>query len=724
MASGEPPRDPQSGEVAPEISRAILRKLEGGTAAAFRGVRETAATIAKETGDFRVFQAADEVVTGQDKSRSAGVRHLFKLYRIARKNRIRFWRRSERELLDAAFTAVDQVGENVMRETGSLALGQAAVANAIPVVSRDLGLKPNQVQFLHDVRPWLDKLWREAGAGFAAYIPGYYPRVTNPSPMIGLRIDGLPVGEPSFFALWSRNAKEGPPDRPRDLFSVLTTYVRLAMRHKYLWRPAKAFELSPLDKLTHVIERYKEANGGGLPHEMEPLLLTLNSARGIPDDSPQRWTASTRYMARRVVPDSLRAAARALDAIHAPARAVISDSLQRWANHFDEHIDKHVRNNIATYLLALHSGRTFGLNPMAAIRDITNTGFAVLPRVGTRFYFGAMRQIFASTDAFKRAYSRALAMGAVPPALAIEYRAERDIVLRTMDKLMAPYRYIDVLNRVLAFTAQYNRTMWAYERFKIHGSRDRFVNESHLSMLHPTHRLAVLNDLDRGNGIVAARNHARLLALTTLFDFSIGNSPKWFRGVFGKLFGQYARWNINQIEQLINIGRYGTPGQITGALTLYATAATATYALGQALGINTKDWIPFIHSTFSGPGPLMSQASEYSQALTGQPYAQQKLYSDIKHDPTAFVLGIGTRNLVPGWTVWKALAAETNLSRRERRLLGVHPRKARSDYDLLLRTLGFRPITEKPFPGSTIQQAIAPAADIVGQPIREALGTE
>jgi hypothetical protein len=191
------------------------------------------------------------------------------------------------------------------------------------------------------------------------------------------------------------------------------------------------------------------------------------------------------------------------------------------------------------------------------------------------------------------------------------------------------------------------------------------------------------------------REHAKLLVDHTLFDYSIANSPWIFRGVWGRLFGQFGRWPIGAVETMWAMSRYGSTGQKMQAAGTYAAVSAAVYGMGVHFGVRTSDWIPFIHSLSYTGGPTASLANTTHDVFSGDPFAQDKLASDWRKDPLATIATIPLRMMLPGGDVLRALYSEFNMSRRVRRLTGAHSRPARTAEEMTMRLTGFRDITSK-----------------------------
>ena len=733
---GQPPLPPdspfaQSGlEASPPVTADVKRLLVGGVLNQFRDIRSSMATLAKKVGDNDLYSIPDFVIQRYEKSRFRSELAISRMYQLARKHGVS---ENRGPVLKEATAALEQLGLTVMEAGGSLDAALAEIAKASSVVYAQHHLTPGEVAFLDDMRPEWDKHFRSFGIGLHKYVPGYISHWLKPSSMPALKIRGGTSSELNFMGLWERT--HTPAENvENDYFKIYSGYMRSGYRHKYLTGKPNDLTASPVELLESLISRYAVEDTRGtakarlssgselsIPRAIEPLAWVADSARGIPDPRRVRAISTSKTMLAGFS-DAAKRAEEIVTRMGASEKNLLVKSLKAMYEKADVRFqDRHV-STLVDYLLAFHSARTFGINPMAVIRNASTSLFFVMPRVGVRFYSEAIKD--ATTGGFDRMFLRAIAAGAVKPSMPIEYHADQSRTLRTLSKFMEPYRRVDIWDRVIAYSAQEARTKWAIERFKSHADLTRFTTESGLSLLHPSAQPTILSEVRRGNYVAAQREHGRALADTALFDFSIANTPGAFRGVWGRLFGQYGRWSVGALETMNALVRNGTTAQKTAIAGLYTAAAAGVYGAGQALGVDTKDWIPFIHSTFYTMGPYASQAVDLAQAASGQPYAAQRVESDFKHDPAAFVLGYGTRNLVPGWTLWRALAAETNLSRRERRLLGVSPRRAENTGDLVRRSLGFRPITEPIKSPNFISRGLEPVVEPAGQLIREVVGEQ
>jgi len=364
---------------------------------------------------------------------------------------------------------------------------------------------------------------------------------------------------------------------------------------------------------------------------------------------------------------------------------------------------------MADYFTRLHRARTFGLSFGVALRNaITDGPLFVLPRVGIKYYTSAVRDLL-NPAVGPHIYRRAAALGVIKPAHPVEFESTTSRFLTYADKLSFMFAAGDHWGRAVAFRAQELKTSDAALAFRTHGSLEKFIHDSGLSQLDPVFHEAITQPLLRGNFPLAIREHARLLADTALFDYTNGNTPLAFRGVWGRFFGQYGIWPINAVEALPNMVRWGTREQRLTTAALYATSAAAVYGLGAALGIKTAQWVPFVNNIFYTGAPGLGLSIEVQEALAGDPATQERLISDFRHDPAAFMLGGITSNLIPAGATLRVLAAQTNMSRRRRRLLGI-PRPESNPTSRIKRLLGFIPADARPPKTQPLIQRLSTAA--------------
>jgi len=255
------------------------------------------------------------------------------------------------------------------------------------------------------------------------------------------------------------------------------------------------------------------------------------------------------------------------------------------------------------------------------------------------------------------------------------------------------YSSIDRFERTVAFRAQELRTADAIASYRSTNDIGKFITQSKLSLMDPAFHDLVLNPLRRGNYPVAIREHAKLFSDVVNYDYTNAAAPHMYRGVWGHFFGQYGLWAINTIENFHAMIRWGSPAERAQLAARYAASATALYAIGSALGVKTSEWIPFVHSTNYTGGPGLDLVAGARDLLRGDPETQERFISDIRHDPLATLLSPVAKNLVPAGDMMRVFAAQANIDRRRRRLLGI-PRPIADSEDFAKRVMGFRPANQ------------------------------
>ena len=102
---------------------------------------------------------------------------------------------------------------------------------------------------------------------------------------------------------------------------------------------------------------------------------------------------------------------------------------------------------------------------------------------------------------------------------------------------------------------------------------------------------------------------------------------------------------------------------------------------------------------------------------------QDQFLHNWKKDPAATILGLPFKFLVPAGDVMEALAAQMNLTRRQRRLFGI-PRKANNGHELVARIAGFRPLSDEPRHEKLLISAFEPIFETPAKFIRQLVGRE
>ena len=102
----------------------------------------------------------------------------------------------------------------------------------------------------------------------------------------------------------------------------------------------------------------------------------------------------------------------------------------------------------------------------------------------------------------------------------------------------------------------------------------------------------------------------------TMFLYRKTNKPAAFRaGIVGKLFGQFGTYSAGYIQNFLTGARMGTKAQRAAYFARFAVASFGLYEAFKAIGVNARNFLPWVPATFSG-GPWASAAYNVLQAFS------------------------------------------------------------------------------------------------------------
>jgi len=612
----------------------------------------------------------------------------------------------------AAAADVDLAGEAVLKSTGDLAQAIAHIDTVQDAIYAAHGLQDNEISYLKEMRPQWDRMFRLFDIGVTKYIPGYFTRWRRNDPENGtVVLDATHTTNVDFFARMYRKGHLRGQEYHYE--KVFDHYARQGFREKHVGTSPGSGILSPIERVNSVLQRYKlvhTATGsvpwvdirdemgtatGRIAKQFDPLVRLIDVARGIPDSRRLNAIEAQAGITKRLYDATDEKLNATIDRAYVPFRKELKAVTKSIHEALGVKLSEPSYNTWLDLYTRLSRARTFGLSFGKALRNsITDGLFATLPRVGPKYYAQAVSDLLHPTKG-PQIYRRAAANNVIKPAFVTEYISTTNKALTHIEKLSFMFSLSDHWGRAVAFRAQELKTRDAALAYTAHGDIEKFKHDSGLTLLDPAWHGLVTEPLLRGNAPVAIREHAKLLADIALFDYTNANAPIAFRGMWGRFLGQYSIWPINTIESFAGMVRWGTREERLKQAALYAASAAAVYGAGAAIGVKTAQWIPFVHSVVYTGAPGFGLGEEVREALAGDPQTQQRLLSDLQHDPTTFFLGGVTKNILPGGDTLRVLAAQTNMSRRRRRLLGI-PRPEPSTANRAKRLLGFVPATAPP----------------------------
>lgn len=321
----------------------------------------------------------------------------------------------------------------------------------------------------------------------------------------------------------------------------------------------------------------------------------------------------------------------------------------------------------------LHRSMTFGLNPMASIRDTVSTDFLTMTRFDPRDFGQAWLEtrlaLVTNFRGWRDEFRRQVDLrwlddphsdGQSRPELQPIYEGR---VLSALEVLQFPYKATDIVTRMLV-----NRTseLAAQRAFRDYSRSGRtqadyiaFLQRtgSDLAPTYKEHALrseleSALVSLDEARVVDVVR---RLNESETAFHYARYASSPLMDSAPMRAMLMYGSWPLNAMSamghQIVSPWRiYGNASPALAArrsselAAKWAAGSAGIYSLGAAFGVDTSDWVPFLHNVTPTGGPPFSAAILIRDMIAGDPI----LLGQFESNPGLFMIR-AANDLIPGF---------------------------------------------------------------------------
>lgn len=438
------------------------------------------------------------------------------------------------------------------------------------VALRELGISPREVQAADKLREMWNKLWRDFGyEDNLEFVENYIPwrrlhRELSEADALAMFYKNR--ARPRSYDISQELEREsnGEWAREKDVFKLF---------HEYLFRGArKQFVAGP-----HA-EAVKLVNEIALPRNLEPVRQHLTHF------VDRMWGTT--------------------DA----SNKALNDFVDGMLTKLGVHTDKEFRTDFVSMLLQLNVGAHMAWRAPLAIRNAFQV-FFVYPMVGERAFAVGLRE--AMTARGKAEAVKANIVGVDPVPFGDEIFNPFSPLTQIVRSGLRAYSRVDDFTRVVAYHATKFKVLQSAERYRANNwNLARFVDDAELdSMFHPVEARQIAELVRAGNPVKAAERAGYLMQENTNFIYRAGNAPEAFRGVAGRLFGQFGVWPVSYIEYLRYLSTFGTPNQRATKIARFMAANTAFGTAGTLLGVNTWKWLLFGPVVFTG-GPMLQLAQD------------------------------------------------------------------------------------------------------------------
>jgi hypothetical protein len=291
-------------------------------------------------------------------------------------------------------------------------------------------------------------------------------------------------------------------------------------------------------------------------------------------------------------------------------------------------IDPKTVEDMATNMASFYSGLAMSMRAAPVIRNLPQGMFMPALKVGFREIMPAYKKMRSkewAQQALKDINMDAAAQG---PGFMNPF-TEGPITNKLFRNVRAiqnigfmPFRWSDRShNRVLSYTMGHN-SVESHGRQLLSGKQtwDEFIFNTGLVSSPKVDQLklkAMLVDAEVPNLERAAREYGKILTQDTQYIYDSVNSPMMFKGVAGKLFGQFGIWPIGFVEYMWQNMAHAPIEFQKKFFNRYVLQKGALLAAGAGLGVDTSSWNYANPLTFQG-GPWFQALRDTSVLATSQ----------------------------------------------------------------------------------------------------------
>lgn len=304
------------------------------------------------------------------------------------------------------------------------------------------------------------------------------------------------------------------------------------------------------------------------------------------------------------------------------------------------HHDKQFKTDIVSMMLQLNVGAHMAWRAPLAIRNMFQV-FFVYPMVGERAFAYGLKH--ALTAEGKAEAVKAKIVGPDPVPFGDEIFNPFGTLSQIVRSGLKAYAKVDDYTRVVAYHATKFKVQAAGEKYLAKNwNIAKFIEEAELnSTFHPIEAKQIADMVRSGNIPGAAQRAGYLMQENTNFIYRAGNAPEAFRGVAGRLFGQFGMWPVSYIEYIRYLSTFGTPNQRASKIARFIAVNTAFGHAGTMLGVNTWKWLMFGPLVFTG-GPMLQIAQDAGKV------ASALVQGRLDDDPEASMAEARLKRNLPG----------------------------------------------------------------------------
>jgi hypothetical protein len=301
-----------------------------------------------------------------------------------------------------------------------------------------------------------------------------------------------------------------------------------------------------------------------------------------------------------------------------------------------------IGSNILNNVMGLTYFSSMGFKPWLAIRNTMQTDTMLAMRVGLDWTYKAKFEVLRDLDKWtKYGFEKGVLSAKAPIVNLMQSQGKFG---KLSESAFNMFKNSDDYTRLVAYVSGDLRATNAINAYRLNPnmSKGKFLEMSGLDRFNPTYGERAWNFLQEGvksmnlgtknlvdvvtgkaidaelpptnTAFQAIKDmYGQLLQRSTMFDYSGASTPQMFRGVVGKLFGQYGTYSAGFRSNIAEAMRYGTTAQKAASIATYLAITTAYWQAFEAMKIRTNDFIPFAPAAFGG-GPMFDMATNLAKA--------------------------------------------------------------------------------------------------------------
>lgn len=296
--------------------------------------------------------------------------------------------------------------------------------------------------------------------------------------------------------------------------------------------------------------------------------------------------------------------------------------------------------NILSNTMAMTYFSSMGWKPFLAIRNSVQPMTTLAMRIGPDWTMRAYSDVLEDPKFFYDKYRVRGILNEKPPIVNLALSNQTKIGKFAENSFMFFKNSDDVTRAVAYHSAELVYDNAVKMLRDVPGmTKSKFFEEAFLDRIPPNVAEKIWTLTQQGEqGMFAAKDALGYhLQNITMFDYSGASTPQMFRGVMGKLFGQFGTYSAGFRANIAEVLRYGTLKQKAMSIATYAAMSSALWGAFEALKIKTTDFVPFNPMVFTG-GPGFDFAINVVKAMdTG--FEGKQARAALARDYGSFVPG-------------------------------------------------------------------------------------